>query len=117
MKNILYRLKCSIKFRLALLIGKTVIIEDDRRCCGKSYLINKLSKKYKLNIIRGRSFDVDKQAQKWIGVHYDVILLDSRFRDKQGYNLIRRNISNLNSYSNIVIGFNTYVGNNKWKNY
>lgn len=117
MINALYRLKCNIKFRIAIIFKRNLILEDNKRHCGKTYLINKLSKKYHLNVISGTSYNVNNQWKKWIGIHYDIILLDTYFNNKEQYNLIRRNIDNLNSYNNIVIGFNTYCGNNKWIGY
>ena len=116
-RNSLYRLKQSLKIKLAILFRKTIIIEDNKRCVGKSYLIDKISKQYKLPIIRGSYNKIDKQFTSYIGKHDNIILIDTYFFNRTQYNLIRRDISNLVTYGHIIIGFNTFVGEKRWKNY
>ena len=75
----------------------------------------KISKKYKLPIVRGSYNKADNQFTTYIGKHNNIILVDTYYYNNTQYNLIRRDISNLSTYGHIIIGFNTFVGEKRWK--
>lgn len=113
-ENRLYRLKCMILFRLAMIFKKDCIIFDDKRHCGKSYLINKLSKKYKYEILKGNDLDVGTQIEKQFRYHLFkhnlTLLVDCYYHNQAEINYIRTIISNLKTYNDNFIGFITYCG-------
>ena len=45
----------------------------------------------------------------------NIILIDTYYFNNTQYNLIRRDKSNLSTFGHIIIGFNTFVGEKRWK--